>query len=279
MKRSIILISLTALMMAGCHHKTDTEKEITFSTHEISGRQCYQLIFEEETGPWGDSVGMMLSYSVAWPDKDVLSPAAEKALLYFYFGDSTCTIEEAAQRWLSNACVYSDEESFEKKPIDTIDEESDYSYVSIESECKQEGTLATFFTTREGFTVGAAHGMHFEDYLTIDLASGKVLQLTDLIADTSLLCETIAHAIQDLEENNGIIGCLFDEFIDVKRMPLPHNFSIDIEHKAINVYYGLYEIAPYACGIQEVTLPVLWLSERVPLTSYAQQLFGMESAL
>lgn len=274
-----MLIALTALMMAGCHHKTEKEKEITFSTHEMSGKQCYQLIFDEETGPWGDTVGMMISYSVAWPDKDVLSPAAEKALQYFYFGDSTGTIEEAAQRYLSNAFVYSDEEGFDKKPIDSIDEENDYSYVSIESECKQDGTLATFATSREGFMVGAAHGMHYEDYLTIDLASGKVLQITDLVADTNLLCEAIVHAIQDLEENNGIIGCLFDEFIDVKRMPLPQNFSIDIEHKSISVYYGLYEIAPYACGIQEVTLPVLWLSERVPLTPYAQQLLGMESTL
>lgn len=281
MKRSLIFIALTALMMAGCHHKDKekTSQEMTFSTHPLSGEQCYQLTFSEDQGPWGNTVGMMVSYSVAWPDKDILSPEAERELQYFYFGDSTNTLEAAAKGWLEQAFFYNNDEEYEKAPLDQIDEESDYCYVSLEGDCTHDSQLVTFAATRESLIAGAAHGMHTEDYLTIDIETGRSVHLDDLVSDTTLLCEAIAHALHDLDINTGLLDCIFDEFRTVERMPMPRNFLVDSARNGITVYYGLYEIAPYACGIQEVTLPIFWLSKHVPLTLYAQRLFGPDCTL
>jgi hypothetical protein len=77
--------------------------------------------------------------------------------------------------------------------------------------------------------------------------------------------------------NKDTRECLFDEFVDVERMPLPRNYTIDSARNSIIVYYGLYEITCYACGIQEITLPIFWLSKHVPLTPYAKRLFGPDS--
>lgn len=269
MKRTILFIALTALLTAGCHR---SEKK-PFSIHERHGEQSYRLTFNEEQGPWGNTVNMSVSYIVAWPDEGLLPPAAERELQYFYFGDSTSTFEDAARSWLAKNFFFDDEE-YEKVPIDPADDESEYCYVSLESECQHDSLLATFLALRESFIAGAAHGMHYADYLIFDLETGRSVHLADLVTDTNLLCEAIAHAIQDLQINSGIQDCLFDEYRDVERMPLPRNFIIDGDRTGIIVFYGLYEIAPYACGIQEVTLPIFWLSKHVPLTPYAKRLFG-----
>ncbi len=57
-------------------------------------------------------------------------------------------------------------------------------------------------------------------------------------------------------------------------MPMPDDFFIDCTRSAIIVNYGLYHIAPYACGIQSVVLPIFWLSKHVDLTPYSKRLFG-----
>lgn len=277
MKRTILFIALSALLMAGCHQKANEEK--TFNIHNCNGEKCYQLTFSEEQGPWGNTVEMVVSYMVAWPDEGCLPPAAERELQYFYFGDSTNTFEVAAKGWLEKTFFYDNEEEYEKAPIDQVDDESDFCYVTLESECARDSQLVTFLALRESLIAGAAHGMHSADYLTFDLETGRSVHLADLVSDTTLLCEAIAHAIQDLEVNKGMRDCLFDEFRDVERMPMPHNFTIDSERNFITVYYALYEIAPYACGIQEVILPIFWLSKHVALTPYAKRLFGPESSL
>ena len=97
------------------------------------------------------------------------------------------------------------------------------------------------------------------------------------MTDTALLCEAIARAIQDLDVNKDIRECLYEEFGDAERMPNNFNFLIDSARNGIIVEYGLYEIAPYACGIQSVYLPIFWLSKHVPLTAYAKKIFGPDS--
>ena len=275
MKRSIILIGLTALLMAGCHH----EKK-GFSTHNISGEQCYQVIFDQEKDPWGIDFGVKASYSLTWPDKGMLSPEAERELMYLCFMDSSATdVKTAIAKWLETP--FSDEDEFdcEKKKVKSIDETGDYSHMTLETTCIEDSVLATFVINSSSSVFGAAHGMYAVDYLTVDKKTGNAIHLTDLVIDTNLLGEAIAHAIQDLDVNKEIQECLFVEFRDVDRMPLPSNFVIDTARNDITVLYGLYEIAPYACGIQEVKLPIFWLSKHVSLTPYAKRLFGSGCSL
>jgi hypothetical protein len=272
MKRILTFVALGTLLLVGCG------KSKEFHTHAVSGEQCYQLDFEEQIGPWGTSVGLKVSYELAWPDRDVVSPSAERELMFLCFGDSSAAnVDDAVKAWLAAPFFYNEEDGCTKTPIAKLDEEGEYSYVNLESSCDQDSALAVFTVKNECFFLGAAHGMYSVDFLTVDKASGNVIHLADLVTDTALLCEAIAHAIQDLEVNKDTRECLFDEFIDAERMPLPRNFLVDSARNNITVFYGLYEITPYCCGIQGVVLPIFWLSKHVPLTPYTKRLFGPES--
>lgn len=276
MKQSLIFIAITALLMAGCHRKSATE----ISTHTLSGEQCYEVIFDKEKAPWGTDFGVKVNYSLTWPDKGELSPEAERELMILCFVDSTSTdVKTAIEKWM--ATPFSDEEDYdcEKKAVKSIDESGDFSHMTLESTYTEDSVLGIFVINSSCSVFGAAHGMYGVDYLTIDKKSRKVIHLSDLVTDTQLLREAIGIAIQDLDVNNEVRECLFGEFRDVEPLPLPTNFVIDSARNHITVFYGLYEIAPYACGIQEVTLPIFWLSKHVPLTPYAKELFGPDSSL
>ncbi len=270
MKRLILCMAVAAVLMAGCKQKT-----MEFTTHALNGNHCYLELFDKALFDNVDTIGVEIRYSVEWPDEGVMTPQAMRELQYLYFGDSIATVEEAAARWLTSSFCYDDEDGVRKQERDSIDVPVDGPSSSIiKGSCSLDNTLAVFTVWRESFCFGAAHGIYSADYLTVDQETGNVVHLADLVTDTNLLCEAIAHAIQELEVNKETYECLFDEFKEVDRMPMPANFLVDSARNGISVFYGLYEITPYCCGIQEITLPIFWLSKHVPLTPYAKRLFG-----
>lgn len=276
MKRLTICLALSVLLMAGCDN---TKKE--FSTRSISGMQCYQLTYDEEMGPCGKTLGLKKSYTVDWPAKGILPAEAERELMKLCFDDSiSSNIDKAISDWLAKPYIYTDEGlPTHVKAVDTLDETSQYSYIHVECNAGHDSTLALFNVSIETFGAGAAHGIHSSHSLTVDLKSGNIVHLTDLVSDTNLLCEAVARAIFDLETNKDIRDCLFDEFQNADRMPMPTDFFIDSTRSTIVVSYDLYHIQPYACGIPSVVLPVFWLSKHVELTPYAKRLFGPGSYL
>ncbi|MBP5677885.1 MAG: DUF3298 domain-containing protein [Bacteroidales bacterium] len=274
MKRIAIIIALAALLLASCKHGT---KE--FTTYTVSGERCYLQIFDDPYLFDMDTIGAKITYSIVWPEEGLMSMDAIRELQYHYFYDSTVSdIADAPDYWLDpngiDGWFFYPDETAKVLSVDSIDEERGYSYIILESSCKQDSNLAVFTIYQETYPFGAAHGLHSTDFLTVDIETGNAIHITDLVTDTNLLCEAIAHAIYDLDVNQSTRECLFDEFVDVERMPMPNNFTIDSARNGIIVYYGLYELTCYACGIQEVTLPIFWLSKHVPLTPYAKRLFG-----
>ena len=270
MRKLPFILTLATLLLAGCHRD---KKE--FSTFTIEGKQCYQITYPEELGPWGTTMGLKKSLSLEWPAAGVLTSAAEHELMMLCFGDSTApNVDDATRAWLAKPYIYEEDGENEHTPVDTLDENREFSYVHIESTAEHDSTLATFVVNMECYGLGAAHGIYTVDYLTVDLESGNAIHLTDLVTDTSRLCEAVARAIQDLEVNKDVRECLYDEFVDADRMPMPRNFTIDSARNSITVTYSLYDIQPYACGIPSVVLPIFWLSKHVGLTPYAKRLFG-----
>ncbi len=273
MKRHTLTLALAALLLAGCNH----DKE--FSTRTISATQCYLLAYDEQMGPWGDTLGLKKVLEVEWPAKGFLSADAERELMKLCFDDSTSTnADKAARQWLAKPYIYTDDgEAPYVKNVDTLDESSEYSYMAVRSTATHDSAIATFHVGIETFGAGAAHGIYSSHTLTVDLESGNVVRLTDLVADTNLFCQAIARAIFDLDANRDIRECLFDEYRNADRMPMPASFFIDSARNNITVSYDLYHIQPYACGIPSVVLPIFWLSKHVELTPYAKRLFGPDS--
>lgn len=274
MKRLTFCLAVVVVLLVGCKHEA---KE--FATYFVSGERCYLQVFDEPFFGDIDTVGTKITYSIVWPEEGTMSMAAVRELQYLYFYDSTVSdMADALDHWLDpndiDGWFFYPDEGPTILPVDSIDEEQGYSYIILESTCTRDSNLAIFTIQQESYPFGAAHGVYSTNYLTVDLETGNAIHLTDFVVDTNLLCEAVAHAIQNLEVNKDVRECLFDEFIDVERMPLPRNFTIDSARNGITVYYGLYEITPYCCGIQEVILPIFWLSKHVTLTPYAKRLFG-----
>ena len=271
MKRLTLLLALGATLVAGCtHHNKD------FATRTLSDSLC--LYYSDgPDDPW--PIYEKNSYSVAWPAAGTLSTAAQRELMALCFGDSaSASADEAAQRWLRRIW-FTDDESLQGEVIGAIADTIEYSYVHLESTCRTDSALATFTVNTESYGAGAAHGLYSSHTLTVDLESGNVVRLTDLVSDTNLLCEAIARAIFDLDANRDVRECLFDEYQGADRMPMPADFFVDSARNNITVSYDLYHIQPYACGIPSVVLPIFWLSKHVALTPYAKRLFGPGSHL
>jgi len=272
MRRKIIYLIPTALLLivSGCSH---SEKEFVTTLREDSRQMT--LTSEEDYWPGGNTIGVDNCYSLVWPTEGMLTPEAEQELLLRCFGDSNATtFEQAADRWLNNTWMYEEDlKHIQKQVVDSLPDTMLYSYAKLESEYTADHELGTFIIKDEVSNVGAAHGIYSAQYVNIDLNTRQVIHLSDLV-DTTTLGEVIVRAVEDLVVNKEVLDCLFDDYQRTGRLPVPQDFLIDSTRSTITLVYQLYEIAPYACGIQSIVLPIFWLSKHIPLTPYAKELFG-----
>lgn len=285
MKQQILALALATVLLAACGgEKAKTENDSLpivadsvdeaattkeFKTFTVKDQLCF-VVHDEELGPEYETYYVRERFSVVWPEEGMMTEKAMKELMSFYFNvEPTTDIKKGVAEWRDNV--------IHKVPgemVKNIDEDKPYSYSEVNSTCSQSGNIATFFIGYGNYDIGAIHGLYGEQYLTVDVESGEIVNLDDLI-DTSRLCRVVARAIHELDDNSDIQGCLFDEYINAKEMPMTMNFFIDSAHTSINVVYDLYHITPYCCGIQHVALPVKWLSKQVSFTPYGRRLLGM----
>ena len=275
----ITLFSIViCLVFTGCRQVTekdiDTSKFdsiVQFETYRIEGERCLVYV-----NPYVEDEEPMLvknQYSVVWPKEGLMTDDALRALMSRYFGEIDATdMESVAEQWLNDVWILDNPEAKGKK-VDAIDENKNFNYTSVKSECRQDGKIATFIINDEWYGAGAAHGLYATSYLQVEIESGEVIHITDLI-DTTLLGEVIVRAVEDLVVNKDVLENIFDEYKETERLPVPPDFYIDSTRSAITLVYQIYHIAPYACGIQEVVLPIFWLSKHIPLTPYAKRIFG-----
>mgnify|MGYP003390497987 FL=1 len=271
---SLTLI-LTIVVLTGCGKKNGP-----FTTFSISGMRSYMVKTDDPYLPETlNPCGVENSYSLVWPTKGMMTKDAEKELIMQVFNDSTSTsVNEASQRWLSNLWLYEDTKALETTTVDSVSGKESYTYAHLSNDIKQHDNLVTFITSTETFLAGAAHGLYTVQYLTYDRKAKRVIHLNDLV-DTSKMGETIVRAIEDLVVNKDISDCMFEEYHKAGKVAVVDNFFIDSTRSTITIVFQQYDIAPYACGLQSVVLPIFWLSKHVELTPYAKKLFGKGSYL
>lgn len=278
MKKMSFYILAASLLAVACQQK-ETAKE--FAVEQLQGKRCFVVIGNEPFYPAGNVIGLENSYNVAWPKAGQLTPEAERELLVRTFGDSTSTtFDEAAERLLYLTWGYEEgdaEIQLLELKTDSIADTLQYTYGHLESSCEVNGKVATFTIKDEIFVVGAAHGMYSAQYVNIDTEKGSVIHIEDLM-DTTRLGEAIRLAVSELDVNEVVRGCLFDEFAEADRLPVPVDYLIDSTFSTITVVYPLYSVAPYACGIQSVVLPSYWLAKHIPFTPYGKELFDLTKA-
>lgn len=106
--------------------------------------------------------------------------------------------------------------------------------------------LATFEMMSYTYSAGAAHGMYHNEYVNFDLKAKKRIGLTDLIITGS-----DAKLVNALFNSNSM--WLQEHSIEQAKLQVSDNFYYGAN--GIVFVYPLYELASYAEGMSELTLP------------------------
>ena len=127
-------------------------------------------------------------------------------------------------------------------------------YVEFNVTYNKNCTLSLYFDRYE--YTGGAHGMTYRSSDTWNLQKGIRMELTDFFPDKENYTEWIQKNIidqikQEMKKDNAMF---FDEYADlVKENFNAKNFYLSED--GVVIYFQLYEIAPYASGIQTFTIP------------------------
>ena len=124
-------------------------------------------------------------------------------------------------------------------------------YVSYDIAAQTDSLISVIFYDYE-FT-GGAHGNTGLRSMTFDLKSERELTLADLFSGGTVPYDTIAsYAAKTLEDRLGA-----DATFPQGYTPDPANFQFwTLAPDGITFYFAQYQVAPYAAGIQKVTIPL-----------------------
>ena len=118
--------------------------------------------------------------------------------------------------------------------------------------------LSLIFTTYQ-FT-GGAHGSTVIQTYTFDLANDRLIRLDDLFTNTNDALAIIAPLVE--ESLTTTLGDMLDaDWLAQGSGTDPQNYqTFSLDANSITFYFQQYQVAPYAAGLQTVTIPLAQLS-------------------
>lgn len=152
-----------------------------------------------------------------------------------------------------NDSVLTSIEEWKKTPIlDDIDGEDRpiLAYLNIQIDTLEiQPHYITLHKYVEGCYEGAAHGFHLEEGITFKSSSTEPLGWKNILDNMPM--DSVVRITNDLlrEQNPDII------FFGGGKQPLPQSRPYMVNDTIVLVYQE-YEIAPYACGIIKVKVPI-----------------------
>lgn len=145
-------------------------------------------------------------------------------------------------------------EKLERMAIDksvTGDEELDYNYQGDYIVAFFKKNLLGLRFTGYNYPFGAAHGMPAKTYAYVDVTDGKFYQLKDLFKQDSHYLEKLSGIVRKQIESQGEETAIWlDSYEGIKE-----DQPFVITEDALTLYFTPYEIAPYAAGFPEFTIP------------------------
>lgn len=262
---SIAIVLAASLLAVGC-----VQQPKEFATRTLKGERLWQLTVDDTTTSWVKN-----SYELQWPEMGCISSSVENELLKLVFGGFVDkSLRRSCENFLNSQGLLEECEGVRYPCInvDAIPDTVMYTEQELKTVCETTEKLITLTVTSYIFPERAAHGSYDIMPIVIERGGG-IIRLADIV-DTNQLGPIVARAVNKLPANKEVKECLFDEFLDQPTMPVSQVFSISEAMDTLYMVYGLYWLAPYACGIQEVALPVAMLKENMALTDKGSALFG-----
>lgn len=141
---------------------------------------------------------------------------------------------------------------------------------------RADDTLFSFVCDGDWYQ-GGAHGMHYLYGYNYDTKTGKLLELADVTDDTEHLMELVAEELERTKTERNLYP---DMDLKEKFQNPDYEPAWVIDYQGITFFFNPYEIAPYASGIQTVTIS---LKENANLIAkeycFVPESYGMEVAL
>ncbi len=264
--RAAILFFAGVLLAVGC-----TQKPKEFATRTVKGERCWQLIIDDSTNTW-----VRNRYELQWPQMGCISSSTERELVKQVFGScADKSLHRSCENFLNSQGMMEEVDGvrYPAYNVDAIPDTVMFTEQEISTVCEANEKFITLTVTSYIFPEGAAHGTYDISPIVIERGGG-IVQLADIV-DTNQLGPIVARAVNKLPANSDVRECLFDEFRDTASFPVSQVFSISNTMDTVYLVYGLYWLTPYACGIQNVALPVSMLNETMALTERGKKIFGL----
>lgn len=115
-------------------------------------------------------------------------------------------------------------------------------------------------TTYDYQYAGGAHGSTIENSYTINLKTGEILNLSDLLNKDSHYLDYINSVIRSEIDKKVAVGELFEltPFKTIGDKPAFH-----LSNDSLVIYFQQYEYFPYAAGLQEFNIPFVNIKDKL----------------
>ena len=120
------------------------------------------------------------------------------------------------------------------------------------------------FTQQNYDYTGGAHGMPYWVPHTFDLETGDELVLSDIVANSEEEFKDVVTA-QFTEMYNVDPGMYWDDAVQYVNDATDLKSPFYLDPDGLVIYYGPYDLAPYAAGFQEIVVPYDKLELYIPL--------------
>ena len=266
---TLSVIILTALCSFGMN--SNLKKDSTLCQfNNIKQEKKFQYLDEE-----GDTLYIDNKVSVFWPTVINGKPCAnlQRHLLRMMIDSEELNTLELALDALLKPDNRDDIIPGTVKPVENIpDNEFRTNTSEIILRLQDMGErLLTYHIHYYAYMAGGAHGYYTNNFATYDLNTNKVLSLSDIIADTTMLRTATLNSIKQTYEYD-----IDDLFLpDNGLLPLPKEFYF--QDQVLHVVYQVYEIASYAQGLIDVPIYPYMLEDMNQLfTPLGMELIGYE---
>lgn len=252
--KNFTAIVLVTIFLLSCK-KTETtivQKEPLDSTATVENK------FTVDSVSISDSIKLSDSITANYEAKILVFPQiTNKSVLDSIYSNANLKLTNFSKESLKNALIANKNEYFKTNKNSVKDYLGNFKQTWEQNSdmnlFQKDNNLLTLEYTGYGFS-GGAHGYSYQNYKIYDLKNNKTLQLKDIFTTTdpkiwnSILMKNFLSNKQYTKE------LLFD-----KEIPLNNNFYYN--DKGVHFVYGQYEIAPYAAGIIDITLPYQEISK------------------
>ena len=275
--RHILFVLAAVIATTSCNNRADNTSATTVTGDstlwQFNNILCEKMFsyYDEER----DTLYFDNTFTAFWPEIINGKPCVELQQALFRAMTDSAELNELdmVTDFLLDPSNYTDYESERLVPVKSVqygENKLSTSEVRVNME-RLTDRLLTYHLGTYSYMAGAVHGIYANNYVTYDLKNEKAVALEDIIADTTLLRNTILRSI--MQEYDYDKDQLF--IPDNGLLPLPRDFFID--GTVLHAVYQVYEIASYAQGAIDAPIyPYMLKPEEMKrlYTPYGLELIG-----